>query len=426
MNIKLSFTITLLLSSTLLTAMQFQTIGYKSIAMGGASVACSSGSVATYNNPALLAKSDYTVEVSLGGGASLYDHGAGASMQSLDDTDFLDTLDRVSQELSQGVFTISQTDINNLYAGKDVIVNMDGQGVETSPQAYLAAQVYGFGFGVFGTSDAVSIAHVDQEKTRLIFEDPYGYSELNRDGSITTGISEAQYTSSSMEYAINNGTTYAQVDAIGIVEVPLAYSHKFETSAGNIYVGGAIKYMLATTYTEQYTIDNADSVSSSEEIDSSDFGIDFGLAYEPSFVKDLTLALVAKDLNTPEFTFGVSTIEVEPMVRAGLAYDIFDSLEFAMDLDLTANKTLIATVENQMLGGGLNYHPASRFALRGGLMQNLDNDDKAGIIYTAGIGFGTKWLQLDLSGQISNNSQTVQDTTYPQYAKVNLALISRW
>ena len=426
MNIKLSLTTTLLLTSTFLSAMQFQTIGYKSVAMGGATVASSSGSAATYNNPALLGKSKYSVEVSLAAGASLYDHGAGASMKSLDDTDFLDTLDRVSQEISQGVITISPTDVNNLYSGKDVIIAMDGKAAETSPHAYLAAQVYGFGFGVFGTSDAVSIAHVDQDRTRLIFEDPSGYSELNSDGSITFNISEAEYNANSMEYAINNGTTYAQVDAIGIVEIPLAYGHKFETAAGNVYVGGTLKYMMATTYTEKYKIDNTDSVSSTIESDSSDFGLDFGLAYEPSFSKDLTLALVAKNLNTPEFTFGISTIKVEPMVRVGVAYDIFESLEIAMDVDVTSNKTLLETVENQMIGGGLNYHPASWFALRGGLMQNLASNDQAGIIYTVGLGFGTKWLQLDLSGEMSSNSQTVQDTTYPRYAKVNLALISRW
>jgi hypothetical protein len=59
-------------------------------------------------------------------------------------------------------------------------------------------------------------------------------------------------------------------------------------------------------------------------------------------------------------------------------------------------------------------------------MQNLDAKDKAGIIYTAGLGFGLKWLQLDLSAQMASKTTTVEGTSYPEYAKINLALISRW
>ncbi len=76
-------------------AMQFQTIGYKSVAMGGAAVANSTASTATYDNPALLAKAQYDVEISIGGGASFHDHGVGAAAQELDDSGFLDTLDRL-------------------------------------------------------------------------------------------------------------------------------------------------------------------------------------------------------------------------------------------------------------------------------------------------------------------------------------------
>ena len=59
-------------------------------------------------------------------------------------------------------------------------------------------------------------------------------------------------------------------------------------------------------------------------------------------------------------------------------------------------------------------------------MQNLDSNDKAGLVYTAGLGIGVKWFQVDLSGQMSGNKSTVDGTSIPQYAKVNLALISRW
>ena len=108
---------------------------------------------------------------------------------------------------------------------------------------------------------------------------------------------------------------------------------------------------------------------------------------------------------------------------------ILDSLEIAADYDITSNSVLTEGVESQMVGGGLNFEPFSDFfalSLRAGLMQNLHSGDQAGLIYTAGMGIGVKWFQIDLSGQMSSNSNTIEDTTVPQYSKVNIALVSRW
>lgn len=406
------------------SAMEFQTLGYKSVAMGGAAVASSSGSFATYNNPALLAKSQYDVEIALGAGIEAHDHGAGASFQALDDKSFIDTLDKASNDIT----TLSLEDKQNLIDGKNIIMDMNGNTLEIAPQAYLATQIGSYGIGVFVSSDVAGTAVVDQAHDQLIFENGGNYAQINNDGTVSSS-NAAAYSSSSIEYAVNNGLTYVQARGIVLGEVPIAYGHKFELSGGNLMVGGAAKYMQAVTYTEKVKIDNSGSTSDSTKKDktSTNFGVDLGLAFVPAFSHDLTLALVAKDLNAPEFSFVDNTkVKVDPMVRAGVAYNIFESLEIAADIDLTKNKTLVSGVDSQMVGGGLSYHPASWFALRGGLMQNLDSNDNSGVIYTAGLGFGLKWLQLDLSAQMSGESTTVNGASYPKYAKVNLALISRW
>jgi len=396
--------------------------------MGGAAVASSTGSIATYNNPALLGKTPYSVEVSIGGGVSAYDHGAGASIVKLNDIGFIDTINKASQDLT----TLTDGDVQNLIDGTNVVMDMDGNAVVTSPQAYAAAQVYGFGFGVFGTSDAAATAVVDQAHDQLIFFDSGSdkYVKINPDGT-PTASNDIEYAGSSIEYAINNGLTYLDVTGVSLGEIPLAYGHNFETSLGNIMVGGALKYMQAVAYTEQLDIDYSDSTLG-EKLDktTTDYGVDLGLAYQPAFAYDLTLAVVTKNLNTPEFDFqDGSKYTIEPMVRAGIAYSILDSLEIAADIDLTSNKVLTEDLESQMVGGGLNFEPFKSFfalSLRAGLMQNLHENDKAGLIYTAGVGIGAKWLQVDLSGQMSSNSNTAYDVSVPQYAKVNLALISRW
>lgn len=426
MKIKLSLAVAATFCATTLGAMQFQTIGYKSVSMGGACVANSLGSNASYDNPALLAKAKYGTEISLAAGVSTYDHGAGASIKELDDSGFVDTLDRAQNSIA----SLTQSDVNNLFKGKDIIMNMNGDAVELAPHAHFSTQVSNFGIGVFGTSDVAATAIVSQAHNRMIFEDNHyvsGYAEVLSDRSVrVSNISE--YQSSSAEYAINNGLTYLNIKAVGIAEVPVAYGHKFDIPSGTLMVGGALKYIKAFTYMENIKIDNSDDATDdkNDNTDSS-FGVDLGLAYEPSSVKNLTFGVVAKNLNTPEFSFVDGTdVEVKPMVRAGVAYNIFESLEVAADIDLTKNDTFISDVKSQMIGGGISYHPASWFAIRGGLMTNLDSSDKADMIYTAGLGIGLKWFQVDLSAQMSKNTTTVDGTDYPQYAKVNLALISRW
>jgi len=437
-NYYLPLTAIMLVSASSLHAIKFETLGYKSISMGGAAVASSTGSLATYNNPALLAKAPYTVEVSLGAGISAYDHGVGASAKELEDTGFIDTVDKLSEDINK----ITDADKDVLVAGKDVVLDMNGESVTVAPQAYIGAQVGRFGFGIYGGSDATATAIVSEQHDQLYIEskdqngstvyyDALKYDPNNPTDPVAT-VTKAEYEQSSIEYALNNDLTYLHVIGAALVEVPIAYGHNFETNLGNFMVGGALKYMQAITYTDIFKID--DSGDSGENVRhdkrSSNFGLDLGFAYQPSFSYDLTFGLVAKNLNAPKFDiYNGDTYKVDPLVRAGVAYNIFESLEVAADLDLTRNKTFNNEVDSQMFGTGLNYEPFKSFfalSLRGGLMYNLDTDDKAGLIYTAGLGIGVKWFQLDLSGQTSGRSSTVQGYTVPQYSKVNLALVSRW
>lgn len=424
MKNKLSLAVLVAMCITSVNALTFQTLGYKSVSMGGAGVANSSGSISTYNNPALLAKAPYDVEISLGGGASFYDHGAAASFKDLKDSGFISTIDKATNNLA----SLTTAEQASLISGKDIILNMDGNSIQVSPQAHFSAQIKNFGMGVFGSSDVVGTAVVSQAHNQVIINNAGIYTQLNSDGTQSVSNVNA-YSSSSLDYAINNGLTYVQALGVGLAEVPIAYGHKLELSGGNLMLGVALKYMQAKTYSERLKIDNSGSSTNSLKKDktTSNFGIDLGLAYEPSFSNDLTLALVGKNLNSPEFKFANSnTYTINPMLRMGVAYDIFKTLEFAVDMDLTKNKTFISGLDSQMLGGGLNWHPSSWFSLRGGAMKNLDTNDKADLIYTTGFGIGFKWFQIDLSAQVSPTTTTVGSSTIPQYAKVNLALISRW
>lgn len=185
MKKKLSLAAIAALCVTSAHAMSFQTIGYKSIAMGGAAVANSTGSTATYDNPALLAKAQYDVEISIGGGVSVQDYGVGAAAQALDDSGFINTLDALSNQS-----IITPTDAARYYdslsRGKDIVLGMNGNSIEIAPQASFGVQVGNFGFGVFGSSDAVATAVVSQTHDRLIFDDGAGnYAEITSASTVS-------------------------------------------------------------------------------------------------------------------------------------------------------------------------------------------------------------------------------------------------
>lgn len=410
-------------------AQSFAPIGYKASSMGGAGVASSKNSLASYYNPALLAKPDSDVEVALGVGIGYVDNGAVESVNKLNDSGFSELIDRANADYT----TLTPSDIATLGNSRDIIIGMDGQGGLVTPDAYFSAQIGSFSLGIIGTSEIAASAVVDQAHNKLIFENGGQYYDVeSATPNVDVGITA--YNDTSLEYAVNNGLTYLDVDTLSIAEVPLSYGHAFDTAIGDISLGGSFKFMQGTTYNGKINVDTEfgdmeDRLKSTEK-KTSTFGVDLGLLYEPEFSEGLRIGLVGKNLNKPEFDrFDGSKIAVDPMVRVGLAYDIFDSLEFAVDYDVTENDTLLASTseayKTQYLGGGLNWHPVSWASLRAGLMDNLSSSQE-GTIYTAGLSVGPSFLQLDVSAQMSSKENTVDSDSYPASARVNIALVSRW
>lgn len=422
-QLALSLTLLSLLTAPSAFAMKFQILGHKATAMGGASVANSTSSLAAYNNPALLARPKHTVEISVGAGIGVVDYGVLDVVQKLDENGYGDLVTKASEDVS----SLSEEEVRALADGTKNIIEMDGKAVGLEPQTYLGAQVSHYGVGVFETSDAIALATVDQEHDQLYFKNGSNYYDTN-----AQSVSQQDYEERSIEYAMNNDLTYLEAKGIALVEVPIAYGHQFRTPIGHLMVGGAFKYMQAITYEEQLNITNIGSTSdgSTKEKTTKAFGVDLGLAYVPSFSRKFTLGLVAKNLNSPSFKFyDGDKYTVSPLVRTGLAYKPFESLEFAADLDLTSNGYLYRNVKSQMLGGGVSYEPLSSLfslSLRAGAMKNIHPSDNTGVIYTAGMGAGFKWIEIDLSAEAANKMNKIQDVSIPSYTKVNLALISRW
>jgi len=59
-------------------------------------------------------------------------------------------------------------------------------------------------------------------------------------------------------------------------------------------------------------------------------------------------------------------------------------------------------------------------------MQNMAANDTSGLIYTAGVATGPKWLHFELSAQMASQKGEIDGTAYPMQAMVNFALSSAW
>jgi len=424
-------------------AIGFQPLGFQSMGMGGAGVASASGSMAAYYNPALLAVHDYTTEITLSAGVGITDHNLADNLDTLNRNDLTGTIDRIANHAPVSGSNTLNGDAKRMEESLNVLKKMavEKSGLVLTPGAALGVQIKNFALGIYMTSDATAEPVIDPNHLELIVKynenalvgtlyakyDPATdtYQVLDQDGAVD------DYEAHSLEYALDNGLTYLSLKGVSITEVPLSYGHAFETAYGTFGVGGSLKYMYGVTYATQVSLDTAsgdlsDSFKDKEKL-SSAFGVDLGAFYTPNFLPKLRLAVVGKNLNAPEFDkVDGSRYKVDPMARAGIYYAGWHHwLDVALDVDLTSNKTFLDGVDSQYIGGGLNIHPVSWFSLRMGAMQNLA-DDTLGTIVTAGLGFGLKWFQLDLSAMASTEKGHFDGNEIPRYTRLNVALVSRW
>ena len=412
------------LLTTSLNAASFQVLGSKATSMGGAGIATSPSSLASYNNPALLAKNKKTFAFHTGVGVGYRDNGVLDTVSQLDDLNFSDLVELA--ENSTSLTGVSFNDLTKLNQSKNIILGANNQSFNVAPTVDVAFAIKNFGFGIFANADIAGTSKVDQQYNRLIFKNGTNYYELKSDNTVATPTTDpTDYESSSLIYAMDEGigNTGVQLDALAVIEIPVAYGHAFGTDFGDIYLGGAFKLMKGTTYSSFHSFSSDKDISDDfdkNKKDSTTVGLDLGVAYNPSFDEDLTLALVGKNLNSPSFDRTVGKdFKLDPMVRAGAAYKI-SFVELAFDVDLTENES-INGMKSRYVGGGASFD-LFILDLNAGVMKNLSSNDDSGLIYTAGVSMGP----VELSAQMASKSTHIDGTKLPKQASVNLAIAFSW
>ncbi|SNB47532.1 conjugal transfer protein TraF [Geobacter sp. DSM 9736] len=232
--------------------------------------------------------------------------------------------------------------------------------------------------------------------------------------------------------SLEDNQSKLEYTGIILIDFPISYGHQIDLgSFGKLGVGGSLKVIQARTFIgESQIVKLEDSGDIVEEItdhykDSTGFGVDLGALWR--YGDWLSVGIVGKNLNSPSFDTpviaGIATrsIKVKPQVRTGVAVEPFSWLTLAADLDLTENDTILVGRKSRNFGGGLELHPFTWLKFRAGAYENLADGD-VGIVGTAGLTIGTKWLSLDIDGAASPETGKFEDSKYPKEARIQTSL----
>lgn len=253
---------------------------------------------------------------------------------------------------------------------------------------------------------------------------------------LVSGLTLTANTINPANDTIDNNTSTVILSGIALVEVPLAYGHKFDFGKyGKLGVGAAAKVMRGSVYFYEEKVNNLkDSADTTKKVkdyhqESTNFGLDLGALWRSEDIKyvgPVNVGLALKNLNSPKFDGPAgSKVKVEPQARLGLGLDPLSWLSIAADMDLTKNKTVIVGRESQLIGGGLEAHFDHWYvlwlALRAGAYQNIAESGSKPVI-TAGLSLGPQYFRFDVNGAVATAKGKYDNESVPLEAKVEFAL----
>jgi hypothetical protein len=277
--------------------------------MGGAGVAVTTDSLATYWNPAGLAMTP-TGDVRIQ-----------ASGQEIDRLGIRDTLEDIDD--------IDQTDRSA--ANQARLQNLLNELNGASLSALVAAGAYfkgSWGDHAFGLN----------------------ISDVGTGGSFTNTPLTVVDTGTRLDI---NGQL--QVNYLEARQIAASYAFAFWEKKVSIGVTG--KVIQGVAYRRGIDVDDAaDTFNISDELKNAkksyEMGVDAGVIIHP--VSWLKAGVVGKDLNTPSFnTPGGGEFKLRPQARAGLAVMPFSSMTVTVDVDLTKNKTLLPDIRSRVVSVGV-------------------------------------------------------------------------
>lgn len=337
-------------------AVEFVFVGSRQMGMGGAGVATTTDSLATYWNPAGMAMSKkFDIRIQAGG-------------QVVDRGDVFDTLKDINN------LNLNDTSAGNLARIQQLVDRINRPGTNLTAAASGGFYVKG-NFGEHALGFNVS----DVATSGGFLRSPVGFT--------------------------NNGTNLTvngqfAMNGLEARQAALSYAYAFMDRTFSIGVTG--KIIQGAAYTGATNIRGAsDDVKIFEDLGrakiSSALGIDVGAMFRPS--SWLKMGIVVKDLNAPTFDApNGDQFKLLPQVRTGLAVNPYNLLTLTADVDITKNNTLTPGLYSQVLSLGAEQTIFSELlSFRLGAFKNMQ-DAKTPFIPTAGFGLRILDLRIDIAG----------------------------
>ena len=345
-------------------AVEFVTVGPRATGMGGAGVAVTTDSLATYWNPAGLAMTQ-TVDIRAQGTGLVIDRrGFGDAIRDLDN--FNPNNPNISANIAFA------RDIANRLNQPGAALSLNG-----SAGLYFKGHLGEHAFGVNVSDVATGGGYISNPVRATCNPDP------------------------------NNCATATSVSIAGAMAFrglearQLAFSYAYAFSDKTFSVGVTAKVIQGVSYLGSATLQGGNGVSLSTHFGkptiSTTYGIDVGAIYKPS--SWIRFGIVAKDINKPTFNDASGgEVRLEPQVRGGVALNPWSTLTLTADVDITENNTLLAGVKSQYLSLGAEQTFLTEFlSLRIGTFKNMQ-DAATPFIPTAGLGLRFFFLRADVGG----------------------------
>lgn len=334
-------------------AVEFAIVGPRAVGMGGAGVAVTTDSLATYWNPAGLAMSQ-TVDIRLQG-----------TVQGIDRLGVIDTVKEIND--------LNKNNPANLSRAQGLADKINQPGATVSGigagglyfKGYWGNSAFGFNVSDVATSG----------------------------GFVKTPIS----VTGTGPFQVNG-----QFAVRGLEARQAAFSYAYAFADRTFAIGATVKAIQGAAYTGLLDVNRAND---SDNIKDS-FGkaklstavsVDVGAVFRPT--SWLRVGVVGKDLTAPTFDApDGSQFKLDPQARGGIAINPDSSLTLTFDGDITSNKTLVPGLKSRVLSAGAEQTILGDFlALRIGVLKNVE-DAKSTFTPTAGFGIRFFALRIDVGG----------------------------
>lgn len=337
-------------------AVEFVFVGSRQMGMGGAGVATTTDSLATYWNPAGMAMSK-KFDIRFQGGGQFVDRG-----------DVFDSLKDINN------LNLNDTSAGNVARAQQLVNRINRPGTNLTAAASGGFYVKG-NFGEHALGFNVS----DVATGGGFLRSPIGFT--NSGSNLTVNG----------QFAMNG---------LEVRQAALSYAFAFMDRMFSIGVTG--KVIQGAAYSGATNIQGAsDDIKIFEDIGrakiSTALSLDVGAMFRPS--SWLRMGIVAKDITAPTFDApNGDKFKLLPQIRTGLAVNPYNSLTLTADVDITKNNTLVPGLYSQLLSLGAEQTILSELlSFRLGAFKNMQ-DAKTPFIPTAGFGLRILDLRIDIAG----------------------------